>query len=53
MQVQINNRTKQQSGKYQGEQTDDPLLQDEINNLSKRQVKIEDKLKNIATGKNQ
>ncbi|MFL5342227.1 MAG: hypothetical protein ACJ8F7_18935 [Gemmataceae bacterium] len=53
MQVQINNRTKQQAGKYVGEQTDDALLQEEITNLSKRQVKIEEKLKNIATGKNQ
>jgi len=53
MQVQVNNRTKQQSVKYEGEQADDPLLQEEIANLSKRQVKIEEKLKNIATGKNQ
>src|SRR5260370_19493693 len=53
MQVQVNNRTKQQASKYDGEQAEDTLLQEEIANLSKRQVKIEEKLKDIATGKNQ
>jgi hypothetical protein len=52
-QVQVNKRTLDYSKHYQGEQTDDTLLQKELEQLSKRQSKLEDMLKKIATGKNQ
>jgi hypothetical protein len=52
-QVQVNKRTLDYSKHYQGEQTDDALLQKELEQLSKRQAKLEDMLKKIATGKNQ
>jgi len=53
MQVQVNKRTKDYGATYQGEQADESQVQGEIQQLSKRQVKIEEMLKNIATGKNQ
>ncbi|HLW66171.1 MAG TPA: hypothetical protein VKS79_12740 [Gemmataceae bacterium] len=53
MQIQVNKRTEDYGSQYKGEQTDDGRLQEEIQGLSKRQTKIEEMLKNIATGKNQ
>jgi hypothetical protein len=52
-QVQVNKRTQDYAKNYQGEQTDDSLLQKELEQLAKRQGKLEDMLKKIATGKNQ
>jgi non-homologous end joining protein Ku len=52
-QVAVNKRTIDYGSHYQGEQTNDPLLQKELETLSKRQAKLEDMLKKIATGKNQ
>jgi hypothetical protein len=52
LQVQVNKRTKDYGAQYEGEQADDKLVQDELTNLSKRQGKIEQMTKDIATGKN-
>jgi hypothetical protein len=52
-QMQLNKRTIDYAATYKGEQTDDPLVAKELELLSKRQVKLEDMLKKIATGKNQ
>jgi hypothetical protein len=53
LQVQVNKRTTDYGTQFEGEQSDDQRLQEEIQGLSKRQQKIEEMLKNIATGKNQ
>lgn len=51
-QLQINKRTIDYARHYQGEQADDPVIQKELEAIAKRQVKIEEMLKKIATGKN-
>lgn len=51
-QLQINKRTIDYARHYQGEQADDPAIQKELEAIAKRQVKIEEMLKKIATGKN-
>jgi hypothetical protein len=53
MQMQVNKRTKDYGATYEGEQAAETQVQGEIQQLSKRQTKIEEMLKNIATGKNQ
>jgi len=52
LQTQVNKRTKDYATRYQGEQADDNLVQDDLANLAKRQTKIEQMTKDIATGKN-
>jgi hypothetical protein len=51
-QLQINKRTIDYARHYQGEQADDPAIQKELEAIAKRQVRIEEMLKKIATGKN-
>ncbi len=52
MQLQVNKRTTDNGKKYEGEQADDKIIQEELNSLSKKQAKLEGMLKDIATGKN-
>jgi hypothetical protein len=52
LQVQVNKRTTDNGKRYAGEQADDKLIQDELAALSKKQTKLEDMLKDIASGKN-
>lgn len=52
MQLQVNKRTTDNGKKYPGEQADDKLIQDELAGLAKKQTKLEEMLKDIATGKN-
>ncbi len=51
-QLQVNKRTIDYARHYQGEQADDPAIQKELEAIAKRQIKIEEMLKKIATGKN-
>jgi hypothetical protein len=51
-QLQVNKRTLDYARHYQGEQADDPAIQKELEALAKRQARIEEMLKTIATGKN-
>jgi hypothetical protein len=53
LQLQVNSRTRMYAGKYQGEQTADPLIQAELQQLSQRQAKLEEMVNKIATGGNQ
>jgi hypothetical protein len=53
MQMQVNDRTKMYAGKYQGEQTADPIIQAELRQLAQRQAKLQDMVQKIATGANQ
>jgi NADH dehydrogenase/NADH:ubiquinone oxidoreductase subunit G len=53
LQAQVNNRTKIYGKRYEGEQADDPLIKEELKQLSERQTKIQEMTNNIATGKNQ
>ena len=52
MQVQVNSRTKMYGDKTPGEQSSDPILQAELKQLSARQVKLQEMLNDIASGKN-
>jgi hypothetical protein len=52
-QVQVNNRTTQYGKQDPVEQTDNELIAKELELIAKRQVRLEDMLKKIATGKNQ
>ena len=52
MQMQVNKRTSDNGKRYPGEQADDQLIQEELGGLSKKQTKLEEMLKDIATGKN-
>jgi hypothetical protein len=52
MQLQLNKRTSDNGKRYPGEQADDRLIQDELAGLAKKQTKLEEMLKDIATGKN-
>ena len=52
-QMQVNKRTTQYGKQDPVEQTDNALIQKELEIISKRQVRLEDMLKKIATGKNQ
>jgi hypothetical protein len=52
LQVQVNKRTTDNGKKYAGEQADDKLIQDELTALAKKQTKLEEMLKDIASGKN-
>jgi hypothetical protein len=53
MQIRVNQRTLDYAKQYQGEQADDPNIRSELQKLAVRQFKIEESLRNIATGKNQ
>jgi hypothetical protein len=53
LQLQVNSRTRMYAGKYKGEQTADPLIQAELQQLSQRQAKLEEMVNKIATGGNQ
>lgn len=53
MQVQVNTRTKMYGDKEKAEQANDPLLRDEIRQLSARQTKLQEMVNKIATGANQ
>ncbi len=52
-QIQVNKRTSQYGKQDPVEQTDNELIQKELEVIAKRQVRLEDMLKKIATGKNQ
>jgi hypothetical protein len=52
-QMQVNKRTTQYGRQDPVEQTDNALIQKELELIAKRQVRLEDMLKKIATGKNQ
>jgi len=53
LQVRVNERTTKYAGKYQGEQADDPIIRNELKDLSDRQDRVRSMLQDIATGKNQ
>jgi hypothetical protein len=53
LQLQVNSRTRMYAGNYKGEQTADPLIQAELQQLSQRQAKLEEMVNKIATGGNQ
>ena len=52
LQVNVNNRTDRYSKKYPGEQADDPIIKGDLKDLSGKQEKIEQMVKDIAEGKN-
>ena len=52
LQVQVNDRTTRHGKKYEGEQADDPLVKNELKDLSQRQEKIEKMVKAMADGSN-
>ena len=52
LQMQVNMRTKMYGAKSPNEQTDDPLVEPELKQLSERQVKLEEMITQIATGAN-
>jgi hypothetical protein len=51
LQVKVNKRTVDYSKLYTGEQADDIKLQEELQALAQRQVKIEKATKDLATGR--
>lgn len=51
-QTQVNSRTKMYATKYTGEQASDPIVQNELRQLSQRQAKLQDMVQKIATGAN-
>ena len=51
-QTQVNSRTKMYATKYTGEQAADPIIQNELRQLSQRQAKLQDMVHKIATGAN-
>ena len=53
MQVQVNTRTKMYGDKEKAEQANDPILRDEIRQLSARQAKLQEMVNKIQTGANQ
>jgi hypothetical protein len=53
MQVQVNTRTKMYGDKEKAEQANDPIVRDEIRQLSARQAKLQEMVNKIATGANQ
>jgi hypothetical protein len=53
MQVQVNTRTKMYGDKEKTEQANDPMIREEIRQLSIRQAKLQEMVNKIATGANQ
>ena len=53
MQVMVNGRTKSEAEKYKGEQAADPIVRAELEQLARRQQKLQDMVNKIATGGNQ
>ena len=53
LQVSINNRTTTYGGKNKVEQSNDPIIQGELRQLSTRQIKLQDMIDKIANGSNQ
>ncbi|QEL14027.1 hypothetical protein [Limnoglobus roseus] len=51
-QTQVNSRTKMYATKYTGEQASDPIVQNELRQLSQRQAKLQDMIQKMATGAN-
>lgn len=52
MQLRVNTRTTQWSKRYEGEEARDPAIVVELNDLSKRQLRIWNVTDNIAKGRN-
>src|SRR5262249_4841727 len=52
LQFRLNERTKIYGKKYEGEQTDDDQIKNELRDLGERQEKIEVMVKDIVQGKN-
>ena len=52
LQLQVNSRTKMYGDKEKVEQAKDPILRDEIRQLSSRQQKLQDMINKIANGEN-
>ena len=51
-QTQVNSRTKMHATRYTGEQASDPIIQNELRQLSQRQAKLQDMIQKMATGAN-
>lgn len=52
LQMRVNERTIKYATKFQGEQAEDPLIRNELRDLSDRQEKVRGMMHDIATGKN-
>lgn len=52
MQLRVNNRTAQWAKRYEGEVARDPVIMLELNDLGKRQLRIQNVTDNIAKGRN-
>jgi hypothetical protein len=52
LQDNVNKRTKRYGDKYQGEQADDPLIRTDLKDLSGKQEKIEQMIKDMKEGRN-
>ena len=53
MQLQVNGRTKVEAQKYKGETASDPIVRAELEQLARRQAKLQEMIQKIATGGNQ
>ena len=53
LQTQVNSRTTMYGKKVDGEQTADPIIQNELKQLASRQAKLQDMIQKIATQANQ
>jgi hypothetical protein len=52
MQIRVNSRTKTYGQQYEGEQAQEPRIQEELRNLSSRQIRIFQVTNDIAKGAN-
>lgn len=52
LQIRVNEKTKRKGDSVKGEQADEPLIKNELRDLSNRQVKIEEMARDLASGKN-